>query len=64
MHKLDVMGSVKCVVLQDKNKLITYVVASGLTYGLEEEVFHFFFKVNYLKRCCKVMISNTGCLAW
>lgn len=28
----------------DKNKLLTYVVASGLTYGLEEEVFHFFFK--------------------
>jgi len=34
------------ITIQDKNKLFTYVVASGLTYGLEEEVFHFFFKVN------------------
>ncbi|XP_065882861.1 adenylate kinase 7-like [Dysidea avara] len=31
----------------DKNKLFTYVVASGLTYGLEEEVFHFFFKASW-----------------
>ncbi|XP_014676631.1 PREDICTED: adenylate kinase 7-like [Priapulus caudatus] len=28
----------------NKSKLMTYVVASGLTYGCEEEVFHFFFK--------------------
>ncbi|WAR18490.1 KAD7-like protein [Mya arenaria] len=28
----------------NKNKLVTYVVASGLTYGAEEEIFHYLFK--------------------
>ena len=31
--------------LQNKTKLVTYVVASGLTYGAEENIFHYLFKV-------------------
>lgn len=30
--------------LQDKSKFVTYVLASGLTYGLGENIFHFLFK--------------------
>lgn len=30
--------------LTDKKKLLTYVVATGLTYGMEENVFHYLFK--------------------
>ncbi len=30
--------------LTDKKKLLTYVVATGLTYGMEEHVFHYMFK--------------------
>ena len=29
---------------QDRKKLLTYVVATGLTYGMEENVFHYLFK--------------------
>lgn len=32
--------------LQNKAKLVTYVVASGLTYGAEEHIFHYLFKVS------------------
>ena len=33
---------------QNKSKLVTYVVASGLTYGCGENIFHYLFKVtNY-----------------
>ncbi len=31
--------------LTDKKKLLTYVVATGLTYGMEENVFHYMFKL-------------------
>ena len=31
--------------MQDKSKLLSYVVASGLTYGAGESIFHFLFKV-------------------
>lgn len=30
--------------VQDKSKLITYIVAAGLTYGQGEGIFHFMFK--------------------
>ncbi len=30
--------------MQDKSKLITYIVAAGLTYGQGEGIFHFMFK--------------------
>ncbi len=29
---------------QNKKKLFTYIVATGLTYGMEENVFHYLFK--------------------
>lgn len=32
--------------MQNKAKLVTYVVASGLTYGAEEHIFHYLFKVS------------------
>jgi nucleoside-diphosphate-sugar epimerase len=32
----------------NKDKLSTYVVASGLTYGCGEDIFHFFFKAAWL----------------
>ena len=31
---------------QHKNRLVTYVVGTGLTYGAEEDIFHYLFKVN------------------
>ena len=31
--------------LQNKSKLVTYVVASALSYGAEEHIFHYLFKV-------------------
>jgi adenylate kinase len=30
--------------LTDKKKLLTFVVATGLTYGMEEHVLHYMFK--------------------
>lgn len=33
---------------QNKAKLVTYVVASGLTYGAEEHIFHYLFKVSVI----------------
>ena len=33
---------------QNKSKLVTYVVASGLTYGCGENIFHYLFKVRLL----------------
>ena len=30
--------------LTNKKKLLTYIVATGLTYGMEEDVFHYIFK--------------------
>ena len=31
--------------VQGKNKLLTYVVAAGVTYGAEENMLHYLFKV-------------------
>lgn len=39
------MFDVRCV--QSKSKLATYVIASGLTYGAGEDIFHYLFKA-----CC------------
>ena len=32
-------------ILQNKSKLVTYVIAAGLTYGAGEHIFHYLFKV-------------------
>ena len=34
-----------CLWLQNKSKLLTYVIATGLTYGAGESIFHYLFKV-------------------
>ncbi len=34
--------------LTNKKKLLTYIVATGLTYGMEENVFHYMFKSAWL----------------
>ena len=34
------------LLFQNKAKLVTYVIASGLTYGMEESIFHYLFKVS------------------
>ena len=31
--------------MKDKSKLLSYVVAGGLSYGAGENIFHFLFKV-------------------
>jgi len=33
------------LIFQNKSKFQTYVVASGLMYGMGENIFHFLFKV-------------------
>lgn len=33
------------IILQDKSKLVTFVVSSGLQYGAGENLLHFLFKV-------------------
>ena len=40
--------------MQDKSKLLSYVIASGLTYGAGENIFHFLFKV-----CSCIQINNS-----
>ncbi|KAM7395120.1 hypothetical protein PAMA_006730 [Pampus argenteus] len=43
-----------------KSKLSGYVVAGGLQYGKEENLFHFFFKVSWLMQFPKVPIFGQG----
>lgn len=55
--------------MQDKSKLLSYVVASGLTYGTGESIFHFLFKVNhilqYVLRLSIIYdIVYAGSMAW
>ena len=51
MNKYNFMN----VSFQNKSKLVTYVVASGLTYGCGENIFHYLFKVrNY----SVILLSN------
>ncbi|KAI4891646.1 hypothetical protein NFI96_024852 [Prochilodus magdalenae] len=38
----------------------TYVVASGLQYGMEEQVFHFFFKTSWLGEVARVPVFGEG----
>ncbi|XP_036449297.1 LOW QUALITY PROTEIN: adenylate kinase 7 [Colossoma macropomum] len=38
----------------------TYVVASGLQYGMEEQVFHFFFKTSWLGEVPRVPVFGEG----
>lgn len=40
---------------QKKSKIISYVVASGLQYGKEENLFHYFFKVDIIWFLKKVL---------
>lgn len=51
MMLLSYLGDLKLrngiLYLQNKAKLVTYVVASGLTYGAEEHIFHYLFKVSF-----------------
>ncbi|XP_063765766.1 adenylate kinase 7 isoform X2 [Eleginops maclovinus] len=39
----------------------TYVVASGLQYGLGEQVFHFFFKTSWLGQEQEIPVFGDGC---
>ncbi|XP_070972481.1 adenylate kinase 7 [Oncorhynchus clarkii lewisi] len=53
----------KLVVKMGKTKsslLSTYVVASGVQYGMGEQVFHFFFKTSWLGDLSKVPIFGEG----
>ena len=43
-----------CCLSQDKSKLQMYVIASGLTYGIGEGIFHFLFKVRKECMCASV----------
>ncbi|TRY77581.1 hypothetical protein DNTS_007217 [Danionella cerebrum] len=43
-----------------KAKLATYVVASGLQYGMGENLFHFFFKSAWLGECRSVPVFGPG----
>ncbi|XP_013870875.1 adenylate kinase 7 [Austrofundulus limnaeus] len=45
---------------EKKSKLTCYVVAAGLQYGMEEDVFHYFFKVSWLMQLPKVPIFGNG----
>ncbi|XP_044023748.1 adenylate kinase 7 isoform X2 [Siniperca chuatsi] len=38
----------------------TYVVASGLQYGMGEQVFHFFFKTSWLGQQCEIPVFGDG----
>lgn len=44
----------RCCCCQDRTLFSTYVLASGLQYGMGEQVFHFFFKVIFKDHvdCC------------
>ena len=58
-HGKFVSHIVRSLFLQNKNKLITYVVASGMTYGEGESIFHYHFKVSchlYLA-CCVLSVA-------
>ncbi|XP_037541529.1 adenylate kinase 7-like [Nematolebias whitei] len=43
-----------------KSKLTGYVVAAGLQYGMEENLFHYFFKISWLLNVPKVPIFGDG----
>jgi hypothetical protein len=43
-----IIDEIYFLLFQNKAKLVTYVIASGLTYGAEESIFHYLFKVTVL----------------
>ncbi|XP_066550685.1 adenylate kinase 7 [Amia ocellicauda] len=43
-----------------KSKLSTYVVASGLQYGMGEQIFHFFFKASWLGETPAIPVFGPG----
>ncbi|TNM94648.1 hypothetical protein fugu_017407 [Takifugu bimaculatus] len=43
-----------------KCKILSYVVASGLQYGKEENLFHYFFKMSWLMRLPEVPLFGPG----
>uniref|UniRef100_A0A8C9TEV8 Adenylate kinase 7a n=1 Tax=Scleropages formosus TaxID=113540 RepID=A0A8C9TEV8_SCLFO len=44
----------------NKSKLSTYVVASGLQYGMGENLFHFFFKMSWLGEVSRIPVFGPG----
>ncbi|MBN3323552.1 KAD7 kinase, partial [Atractosteus spatula] len=43
-----------------KSRLSTYVVASGLRYGMGEQIFHFFFKASWLGELPSIPVFGQG----
>ncbi|KAG9344723.1 hypothetical protein JZ751_010410, partial [Albula glossodonta] len=43
-----------------KSKLSTYVVASGLQYGMGENIFHYFFKASWLGEVSRIPVFGSG----
>ncbi|XP_030626768.1 adenylate kinase 7a [Chanos chanos] len=43
-----------------KSKLTTYVVATGLQYGMGEDIFHYFFKASWLGEMSTIPIFGPG----
>lgn len=41
---------------QNRSKLVTYVVATGLTYGVEEGILHYLFTVH--RTFCSICIMS------
>lgn len=46
--------------MQDKSRLITYVVAAGLTYGQGEDIFHFMFKMAWYGGIAHLPVFGDG----
>ena len=46
--------------IQDKSKLITYIVAAGLTYGQGEDIFHFLFKKAWCGNISSLQVYGDG----
>uniref|UniRef100_A0A3B3R7T4 Adenylate kinase 7a n=1 Tax=Paramormyrops kingsleyae TaxID=1676925 RepID=A0A3B3R7T4_9TELE len=43
-----------------KSRFSTYVVASGLQYGMEEDIFHYFFKMCWLGEASRIPVFGLG----
>ncbi|XP_048831321.1 adenylate kinase 7 [Brienomyrus brachyistius] len=59
----DHIGAEKLVIKMGKTKksrFSTYVVASGLQYGLEEDIFHYFFKMCWLGEASRIPVFGSG----
>ncbi|KAJ8289022.1 hypothetical protein COCON_G00016810 [Conger conger] len=44
----------------DKSKFDSYVVASGLQYGMGENIFHFFFKTSWMGEVSEIPVFGAG----